>query len=107
MYRISVGNLTIFNFKFIKRNLVTQQFVITGIMVFKGVSAENAVDMDATVEGEEAKVAFSSKYLMDVLGVLSKDEVSIEVTTPSSPGVFRPVNSDSYVHVIMPMFVQW
>ncbi len=68
---------------------------------------ENAVDMDATVEGEEAKVAFSSKYLMDVLSVLSTDKVSIEVTTPSSPGVFRPINSDSYVHVIMPMFVQW
>jgi hypothetical protein len=46
VYRIAVGNLTIFNFKFIKRNLVTQQFVITGIMVFKGVSAKNAVDMD-------------------------------------------------------------
>lgn len=68
---------------------------------------ENAVDMDANVEGEEAKVAFSSKYLMDVLGVISKDEVAIEVTTPSSPGVFRPLNSQNYVHVIMPMFVQW
>ena len=68
---------------------------------------ENAAELDAQVEGEEAKIAFSSKYLLDVLGVLRQDEVALEVTTPSSPGVFRPVGSDSYVHVVMPMFVQW
>ena len=67
----------------------------------------NTADLDAQVEGEEAKIAFSSKYLLDVLGVVRQDEVALEVTTPSSPGVFRPVGSDSYVHVVMPMFVQW
>ena len=68
---------------------------------------ENTAELDAQVEGEEAKIAFSSKYLLDVLGVLRQDEVALEVTTPSSPGVFRPVGSESYVHVVMPMFVQW
>ena len=68
---------------------------------------ENNTDLKAEVEGDEAKIAFNSRYLLDVLGVIDEDKVALEVTTPSSPGVLRPVGSDSYVTVIMPMFVQW
>jgi len=68
---------------------------------------DNLGEVDATVQGEEAKIAFNSKYLMDVLGVLTKDEVALETTTSSSPGVIRPVGDESYIHVVMPMFVQW
>lgn len=68
---------------------------------------DNLGEVDAVVEGEEAKVAFNSKYLMDVLGVLTEEEVALEATTSSSPGVIRPVGKDNYIHVVMPMFVQW
>jgi len=64
-------------------------------------------EIDAVVEGEEAKIAFNGKYLSDVLGVLRETQVALEVTNPSSPGVIRPVGVDNYVHVVMPMFVQW
>ena len=64
-------------------------------------------EIDATVQGEEAKVAFNGKYLTDVLSVLHEPQVALEVTSPSSPGVFRPVGVDNYIHVVMPMFVQW
>ena len=59
------------------------------------------------VTGEEAKIAFNSRYLQDVLNVLSTDRVAIETSSPSAPGVLRPVGDDRYVHVVMPMFVQW
>jgi len=64
-------------------------------------------ELDAVVEGEPAKVAFNSKYLQDVLQVLDCGQVALETTSPSSPGVFRPVGTENYVHVVMPMFVQW
>ena len=64
-------------------------------------------EIDATIEGEEAKVAFNGKYLTDVLSVLQEAQVALETTNPSSPGVIRPVGTDNYIHVIMPMFVQW
>ena len=64
-------------------------------------------DIDAMVEGEEAKIAFNGKYLSDVLGVLHEAQVALETTNPSSPGVLKPVGVDNYIHVVMPMFVQW
>jgi len=64
-------------------------------------------EIDAIVEGEEAKIAFNGKYLTDVLGVLRESQVALETTNPSSPGVVRPVGVDNYIHVVMPMFVQW
>ena len=67
---------------------------------------EDVVDAES-LEGEESKIAFNSRYLMDVLAVLDKGNVVLETTTASSPGVFKPVENDGYTHVVMPMFVQW
>jgi len=64
-------------------------------------------EIDAIVEGEEAKIAFNGRYLIDVLSVLRETQVALETTNPSSPGVIRPVGVDNYIHIVMPMFVQW
>ena len=68
---------------------------------------DNEGEIDAIVDGDEAKIAFNSRYLMDVLGVIDSDRAIIETSSPSSPGVLRPVGDDAFVHVVMPMFVQW
>ena len=68
---------------------------------------DNMGEIDAAVEGDPAKVAFNSRYLADVLAELGSGQVALETTSPSSPGVFHPVGSDDYTHVVMPMFVQW
>ncbi|MEE3012607.1 MAG: DNA polymerase III subunit beta [Chloroflexota bacterium] len=67
---------------------------------------QDVVDLDE-IEGEEGKIAFNSRYLLDVLAVLDKGKVALETTTSSSPGVFKPTDSEDYIHVVMPMFVQW
>jgi DNA polymerase-3 subunit beta len=62
--------------------------------------------IDAVIEGDEAQIAFNAKYLSDVLSVLDGNkQVTLEVTTPSSPGVVRPSGDEGYTHVIMPMHV--
>ncbi|HEX78116.1 MAG TPA: DNA polymerase III subunit beta [Dehalococcoidia bacterium] len=68
---------------------------------------DNVGELDAIVEGEAAKIAFNGKYLADVLGVLHGGQIALETTSPSSPGVIKPVGREDYVHVVMPMFVQW
>jgi DNA polymerase-3 subunit beta len=68
---------------------------------------DNTGVLDAQVEGEPAKIAFNGRYLQDVLQVLDAGRVALETTGPSQPGVIRPIDNDNYVHVVMPMFVQW
>ena len=68
---------------------------------------DNVGEIDALVDGEAAKIAFNARYMADVLSVVKQAQVSLEVTTPSNPGVIRPVGVDNYDHVVMPMFVQW
>ncbi|MBI5949532.1 MAG: DNA polymerase III subunit beta [Chloroflexi bacterium] len=71
---------------------------------------DNNGEIDAKIEGDASKIAFNSRYLQDVLNALS-GEVELQMTSPSSQGVFRPVVAEGepkdYVHVVMPMFVQW
>ena len=67
---------------------------------------EDEVDADG-IEGGEGKIAFNSRYLLDVLSVLERGKVAVETTSSSSPGVFKPTESEDYIHVVMPMFVQW
>ncbi len=68
---------------------------------------DNHGALDAAVEGEASKIAFNGKYLQEVLQVLDGGRVALETTGPSQPGVIRPIDNDNYVHVVMPMFVQW
>ena len=59
------------------------------------------------MDGKDNKIAFNVRYLRDVANALGKGNCAIEITNASAPGVFKPVDSDSYIHVVMPMYVQW
>lgn len=65
----------------------------------------NQSELEASIEGEALEVAFNAKYLLDMLGVMGADQVALELNTPSSPGLFRPVADTPFSHVIMPMNV--
>lgn len=64
-------------------------------------------EVPASIEGEDSNIAFSGRYLVEVLQALGDCDVAIETTSSSSPGVVRAVEKSNYVHVVMPMFVQW
>jgi DNA polymerase-3 subunit beta len=69
-------------------------------------SGDNVSDIDATVDGGSVEIAFNARYLTDVLNVLRAAQVAIETTSASSPGVFKIVGRDDFIHVIMPMHVK-
>ena len=68
---------------------------------------ENIGEIDGLVRGEESQIAFNSKYLLDVLSAIKTDNVSLTTSGPSRAGVFKATDSDHYMHLVMPMFVQW
>jgi DNA polymerase III subunit beta len=59
--------------------------------------------VEAEVEGDGTTIAFNARYLNDVLSNVSADRFALELNGPLSPGVFRPVGDDAYVHVVMPV----
>jgi DNA polymerase-3 subunit beta len=66
---------------------------------------ENTAELDGQITGEESTIAFNGQYLLDVLGNIDGEEVSIKTSGPSRAGVFTSPGSDQYVHLIMPMFI--
>lgn len=67
---------------------------------------ENTVEIEAKIEGEGGEIAFNARFLQDLLGVVSGGEIIFEMTGPLSPGVFKLVGDDSFLHLIMPVRVQ-
>lgn len=55
------------------------------------------------MEGEELKISFSSKYMIDALKAIEYDEVSIAFTGAMRPFIIRPVDDDSILQLILPV----
>jgi DNA polymerase-3 subunit beta len=64
---------------------------------------ETEGQVEANLEGDAVTIAFNARYLNDVLGNVQADRFALELNGPLSPGVFRPVGDDAYVHVVMPV----
>jgi DNA polymerase-3 subunit beta len=70
-------------------------------------SGDNIGKVDANVEGPAIQIAFNVAYVIDALSAAGTEQVAIELTTPASPGMFRPVGQeDTSQCVIMPMNLQ-
>ena len=59
--------------------------------------------VEAAVEGDGTTIAFNARYLNDVLSNVTAEQFAIELNGPLSPGVFRPIGDEQYVHVVMPV----
>ena len=66
---------------------------------------DDEAPLTAAVQGEEVQIAFNARYVLDALGVLGTDEVQLSFNGSLSPGVIRPVGSDDYLCIIMPVRV--
>lgn len=67
---------------------------------------DSTIDVDAEVEGDGLTMAFNVRFLMDVLSVVDSAQVALETTSSTRPGLLRPVGSDDFLHVIMPMHMR-
>jgi len=59
--------------------------------------------VEAAIEGDGTSIAFNARYLNDVLSNVETERFAIELNGPLSPGVFRPIGDEAYVHVVMPV----
>jgi len=59
--------------------------------------------VEAAVEGDGTTIAFNARFLADVLTNVDAEQFALELNGPLSPGVFKPIGDDRYVHVVMPL----
>ncbi|MGE5701521.1 MAG: DNA polymerase III subunit beta [Clostridia bacterium] len=56
-----------------------------------------------SVNGEELKISFNAKYMIDALRSLDSGEIRVSFTGAMSPFVIRPTDHDWILHLILPV----
>lgn len=57
----------------------------------------------AAVNGQRLEIGFNNTYLTDCLRTVDVDEVDIELNSPISPIIIKPIEGDSFLFLIIPM----
>ncbi|MFT4416912.1 DNA polymerase III subunit beta [Fredinandcohnia humi] len=56
-----------------------------------------------TVEGEELKISFSAKYMMDALKAIEGSEIKVSFTGAMRPFTIKVLNDETVLHLILPV----
>ena len=54
-------------------------------------------------KGEELKIRFNSKYILDILHSIYEDQLKIILKDSKSPGLIQPMDKNNYTCLVMPM----
>ncbi len=57
----------------------------------------------AAIEGKRVEIGFNNTYLIDCLRTVDVDEVNIELSSPVSPIIVKPIEGDNFIFLIIPM----
>lgn len=60
-------------------------------------------ELEIDYQGNELKIGFNAKYIMDVLNSCEGNQVDIQLNDQLSPGLLRPHSDTDYTCVVMPM----
>jgi DNA polymerase-3 subunit beta len=65
---------------------------------------ENTVKLEAETEGKENEITLNYRYLLDGLGAMESEEVSLELTSADNPCLLRPkAEKSDYLYIVMPI----
>ncbi|WP_080843611.1 DNA polymerase III subunit beta [Cytobacillus gottheilii] len=57
----------------------------------------------SSIEGEDLKISFSAKFMMDALKTLEGTDINISFTGAMRPFIIKPLNDDSILQLILPV----
>jgi DNA polymerase-3 subunit beta len=60
-------------------------------------------ELEVNYAGDDLRIGFNARYILDVLNSFEGDEVAIELNDQLSPSLLRPADDSSYTCVVMPM----
>ncbi|MCL1913176.1 MAG: DNA polymerase III subunit beta [Eubacteriaceae bacterium] len=59
--------------------------------------------VQAAKSGDDLQTAFNAKYLEEILRSIDDERLIMESRNPKSPSMFKPVDSDKYLYLLMPV----
>ena len=65
---------------------------------------EGQATVDCQKKGDENRIAFNIRYLLDFLKNVNEKSIELRLNTPTEPALFE-IKERDYIHVIMPMQV--
>lgn len=71
-----------------------------------GGTEANITHQEAQITGEEQKIAFNYKFLIDYLNNSDSKKISIDLLRGDAPAVFKSEGVDNLIHIIMPVRIQ-
>ena len=81
-----------------------------GVVTLQATAAQvgdNTTEIDAVVDGAEARIALDNTYLTDAAEAIHTQQVVISATAGQTlPVLLKPVGADDVLHLIMPMHLQ-
>ncbi len=89
-------------------NIIVLKTEKTGLRISPKITDKetNHSIIDSEVKGEEQKIAFNYKFLLDFLNNVSSKRVVIELLRPDAPAVFKEEKNNRFLHIIMPVRIQ-
>ncbi len=66
----------------------------------------NEIGVEVKKTGDDAEIAFNSRYLLEMLNLVNSDTIRLEMSGPLASGVFKIPGDASWLHIIMPVRIQ-
>ena len=88
--------------RILRINLENQHAKLSAISQELG-AAQEEVDVESS-NSEPIQICFNVRYVLDVAGLIKDEEMNIHLTSPETPIIIRPANTNNETYVIMPLF---
>ena len=59
--------------------------------------------IDSEIKGKDINITFNWRYMLDGLKNINNDELVLEFNGDQKPAVMRPVKSNDYFYILMPI----
>lgn len=88
----------------ISSSMVRMEFEDDSLTIYSRSEIGHIVEgMKVQKSGEDVAIAFNSRYLLEILKNLSDERVILEIKNRTNPALLKPVDSDKYLYLIMPV----
>ncbi|ARK28395.1 DNA polymerase III subunit beta [Halalkalibacter krulwichiae] len=89
-----------------KNNVINLKTLESGLVEITSISPEVGKvteNIETHMQGEEMRISFNGKNIIDALKVIDSEEIDIVFTGAMSPFVIRPIDHDHYLHLFSPV----